>query len=56
MASLLSSSVKDLDNLARFHGLKIGPAFGDKNYNGMKVEPIRKFVADQQKKRSEAKK
>jgi len=56
MASHLSSSVKDLDNLARFHGLKIGPAFGDKNYNGMKVEPIREFVADQQKKRGVAKK
>lgn len=56
MTSLLSSSVKDLDNLARFHGLKIGPSFGDKNYNGMKVEPIREFVADQQKKRDEAKK
>lgn len=56
MANSLSSSVKDLDNLARFHDIKIGPAFGDKNYNGLKVEAIRKFVADQQKKRSEVKK
>lgn len=56
MASLLSTSVKDLENLARFHDIKIGPAFGDKNYNGMKVESIRKFIADQQKKRSEGKK
>lgn len=35
MASLLSSSVKDLDNLARFHDIKIGPAYGDKNYTRM---------------------
>ncbi|MGD9561201.1 MAG: hypothetical protein AB7F88_04240 [Pyrinomonadaceae bacterium] len=56
MASLLSCSVKDLDNLARFHSLKIGPAFGDEIYNGTKVEAIHNVVADQRKRRVEAKK
>lgn len=56
MADILSSSVKDLDNMARFHNLKIGPASGDKNYSGTKVETIRRFVAEQRNKRAEAKK
>ena len=56
MAGLLSSSVKDLDNFARFHNLKIGPAFGDEIFNGTKVEAIRNVTADRQKKRAEERK
>ncbi|HQU90649.1 MAG TPA: hypothetical protein PLK77_00050 [Pyrinomonadaceae bacterium] len=53
MANMLSSSVKDLDNLARFHNLKIGPTFGDELYNGTRVERLRNFVADSRRKRAE---
>lgn len=56
MANLLSSSVKDLDNLARFHNLKIGQTFGDELYNWTKVERLRNFVADNRRKRAEQKK
>jgi len=56
MASLLDICVNDLDGLAQFHSLKIGPAFGDKSYSSTKVEHIRKAIADQQRKRADAKK
>lgn len=56
MADLLSSSVKDLDNLARFHNLKIGHTFGDELYNGTKAETLRNVVAENRRKRAEQKK
>jgi hypothetical protein len=56
MANFLSDSVKDLDSLSRFHLLKVGPAFGAKNYNGLKADLIRNFVAEQRKKKGEVKK
>jgi len=46
MANFLSSSLDDLDGLAKFHNLKIGRVFGDKNYTGTKIESIRKVVAE----------
>lgn len=49
MARHLSVSLNDLDNLAKMHGLKIGRAFGDRNYGGVKAEIIQKHLAEKKK-------
>ena len=55
MAKYLSFSLDDLDSLAKFHNLKIGRAFGDKNYTGNKIELIRKAVDERTEKKGGSK-